>query len=104
MITTSTAAFVIESGAQQKFDGSSIVCEPLYSESTNSYGVKLFVQDSTTTNTIGQGYMDLTTAEVDAETGSGSGEHAPWWNALQKAVKTKLAAMTGNASTTFTIV
>ena len=104
MITTSTAAFVIESGAQQKFDGSNIVCEPLYSEATSQYGVKLYVQDSSTTNTISQGYMELTTAEVDAETGSGTGEHAPWWNALQKAVKTKLAAMTGNGSTTFTIV
>lgn len=104
MITTATAAFVIESGAQQKFDGSSIVCEPLYSEATTSYGVKLFVKDSSTTNTIAQGYLELTTAEVDAETGSGSGEHAQWFSALQKAVITKLSALTGNSSTVFTIV
>ena len=66
MITTATAAFVIESGSEQTFDGSS--------------------------------------TEVDAETGSGTGEYAPWFNALQKAVITKLSAMTGNASTVFTIV
>ena len=48
--------------------------------------------------------MEVTVTEVDAETGSGSGETAPWFNALQKAVKTKLAAITGNGSTTFTVV
>jgi hypothetical protein len=48
--------------------------------------------------------MQVTTTEVDAETGTGTGEYAPWFNALQKAVITKLSAYTGNASTVFTIV
>ena len=104
MITTSTAPFVIESGSQQKYDGSTIVFEPLYLENQALFSVTLRVIDSTTTNEIGRGYMTLTKAEVDAETGTGSNETDPWFNALQKAGKTKLAAMTGNASTTFTIV
>ena len=104
MITTSTAAFVIESGSQQKYDGSSIICEPVFFETLLKFEITLRVLDSSTTNEIGRGYMSVTTTEVDAETGSGTGEYAPWWNALQKAVKTKLASMTGNASTVFTIV
>jgi hypothetical protein len=104
MITTSTAAFVLESGSQQKYDGSSIVCQPVFFESLARFEITLIVQSSTTTLEIGRGYLTVTTADVDAETGSGSGETAPWFNALQKAVRTKLSAMTGNASTVFTIV
>lgn len=104
MIETSVAAFVIESSAQQRFLLSNIVCEPVYSEASYSYSVRLSVQDSTTGNTIAQGYMSLTATEVSAETGSGSGESDIWFNALQRAVIVKLQAMTGNAGTTFTIV
>lgn len=104
MITTATAAFVVESGSEQTFDGSSIICEPVFFETLSRFEITLRVLSSTTSNEIGRGYMSVTTTEVDAETGSGSGEYAPWFNALQKAVITKLAAMTGNASTVFTIV
>lgn len=104
MITTSVAPFVVESGSQQKYDGSNIICEPTYLELLTSFQVRLNVVDSTTTTVIGYGAVSITKTEVDAETGAGSGETAPWFSALQKAVITKLAAMTGNGSTTFTIV
>lgn len=104
MITTSGSAFVIESASQQTFSGSTIICQPVFLEARSVFGVTLFVQNSSTTTIIAQGAMTLTTAEVDAEAGSGTGETAPWFNALQKAVKTKLTAMTGNGSTTFTVV
>jgi len=64
--------------------------------------VRLNVVDSTTTTVIGYGAVSITKTDVDAETGSGTGETAPWFNALQKAVITKLSAF--NASTVFTIV
>jgi hypothetical protein len=104
MITTATAAFCIESGSEQVFYGSSIICEPVYYESLTRFEVTLRVISSATTSEIGRGYMQVTTTEVDAETGTGTGEYAPWFNALQKAVITKLSAYTGNASTVFTIV
>lgn len=104
MITTATAAFVLESSAQQQFNGSSIICEPVYYETGTSFSVTLRVLDSATTREVGRGGVVVTLAEVDAETGTGSGETAPWFNALQKAVITKLSAMTGNGSTVFTIV
>lgn len=104
MITTSVAPFVVESGSQQKYDGSNIICEPTYIELQTTFHVRLNVVDSTTTTVIGYGVVNVTTTEVDAETGAGSGETAPWFSALQKAVITKLTAMTGNASTTFGIV
>ena len=104
MINTSTAPFEVEDGSQQKFDGSSIVVEPVFFETLQKFEIILRVLDSTTTNEIGHGHMYITVAELDAETGAGSGEYAPWWSALQRAVKTKLSAMTGNSGTTFTIV
>jgi len=104
MITTSTVAFVVESGSQQQYLGSSIICEPVFYETLSRFEVTLRVLDSSTTTEIGRGSIQVTTTEVDAETGSGTGEYAPWFNALQKAVITKLSAMTGNASTVFTIV
>ena len=104
MITTSAHTFVLESASQKTYDGASIVCEPVYSELTATFGVTLHVLDTVSTNYIDRGYMSLTVAEVDAETGAGAGETAPWFNALQKAVKTKLLTYTGNASVTFTVV
>jgi hypothetical protein len=104
MITTSGSEFVIENSSQQKFLGSSIICSPQYYVLSGLFMVTLNILDTVSTNYIGTGYVTLTTAEVDAETGSGSGETAPWFNALEKAVVTKLSAYTGNSSTTFTIV
>lgn len=104
MITTSTAPFVLEDSSQNEFNGSSIVCEPVYFELQTKLGVRLNVIDSADSNVIAYGYIELTNAEVDAETGSGTGETAIWFNAVQKAVITKLSAITGNGSVTFTIV
>ena len=95
---------MVVSASQQEFDGASIKCEPVFLETQAWFEITLIVSDSATTAEIARGYMTVTTAEVDAETGSGSGETAPWFNALQKAVITKLTAMTGNGSTVFTIV
>lgn len=104
MITTATSPFVVEDSSQQEFDGSSIYCEPTFFEITDKFSVVLRVIDSVSTNEIGRGYVELTATEVDAETGAGSGETDPWFNALQKAVKTKLLTYTGNATVTFTVV
>ena len=104
MITTATSPFVLESGAQSEYDGSIIYCEPTFFELTDKFSVVLRVIDSVSTNEIGRGYVEVTATEVDAETGSVTGETDPWFNALQKAVITKLSAYTGNGSTVFTIV
>jgi hypothetical protein len=103
MITTSVAAFVLEEDSQQKFEGSSIMCEPTYYELQTKFVVKLNILDSVSNTVISYGYIEVTKTEVDAETGSGTGETDPWWNALQKAVKTKLAAITDNSGVTFTV-
>lgn len=102
MINTSTAPFVIESGSQKEFDLSSIICEPTFYESTDKFSVTLRVINSVSTLEIDRGFVEVTATDVDAETGAGTGETDPWFNALQKAVITKLAVY--NASTTFTIV
>jgi len=104
MITTSTATFEIEDGSQQRFDGASIICEPTYNELTQTFYVRLNVVDITTTTVIAYGSLQLTKTQVDAQTGTGSGETAPWFNALQKAVISELSGYTNNGSTVFTIV
>jgi hypothetical protein len=104
MINTSTAAFVLVSGSNKQFNGSSIICEPLYIETSQTFHVTLRVLESASTNEIERTTIYLTKAEVDAETGTGSGETDPWFNAVQKASITKLSAYSGNGSTTFTIV
>lgn len=103
MITTASAAFVLEDDSQQQFSGSSIICQPTYRETEQKFTVQLNVLDSTTTTLIAYGYMEVTKAEVDAETGSGTGEVANWFSALQLAVKTKLAAIPDNSGVTFTV-
>lgn len=105
MITTATADYRLEEGANAKFvAGTNIVCEPTFYELTDNFAVVVRVLDATTSSEAGQGQVFVTATEVDAETGSGTGETDPWFNALQKAVKTKLSAITGNGSTTFTVV
>ena len=104
MITTSGGAFVLAQDDQQEFNGSSIVCEPTYYELRELFSVRLVILDSVTTNIIAYGSVDVTKAEVDAESGSGTGETAPWFDALQDAVKTKLSAIADNSGVTFTIV
>ena len=104
MITTATAAFVLEQDAQAQYLGASIICEPTFFETTDQFAVTLRILDSVSTNEIARGYMEVTATEVDAETGSGTGETDPWFNALQKAVKTKLEAIADNSGVTFTVV
>jgi hypothetical protein len=104
MITTASAAFVLEEDSQQQFLGARILCEPTFRETEAKFSVRLNVLDSTTSHVIHYGYIEVTSAEVDAETGSGTGEVDQWWNALQKAVKTKLAAIPDNSGVTFTVI
>jgi predicted transcriptional regulator len=104
MIETTGGRFVIEDDSEQQFNGSSIICEPTYIELQESFAVRLNVVDSVTTTVLAYGYLTVTKTEVDAETGSGTGETAPWFSALQEAVITKLEALTGNGSITFTVV
>jgi hypothetical protein len=104
MISSASAAFVLEEDSQLQFLGARIMCEPTYYELQEKFALRLNVLDSATSNVIHYGYMEVTKTEVDAETGTGTGETAPWWNALQKAVVTKLEDIPDNSGVTFTIV
>lgn len=104
MITTSGGRFVLEEDSQQQFSLSNIICSPHYYETTEVFDVDLIIQDSVSTNHILTSSMRVTKAEVDAETGSGTGEVAQWFSALQQAVVTKLEAIPDNSAITFTVV
>lgn len=105
MITTSTANYrTIEASEQIFLAGQSIICEPTYREVPALFDVSLRIIGATVTNEFTRTQIQVTVTEVNAEAGTGSNETEPWFNALQKAVITKLSAITGNGSTVFTIV
>lgn len=104
MINTSVSSFVIIDGSQKQFDGCDIICEPIYYEEITSFSVTLRVIDTVTASEIDRASITITKAEVDAETGSGTGEVANWFSALQLAVITKISAYTGNASVVYSVV
>lgn len=105
MIITSVAAFVLEDGSEQYFDGSSIIVEPQYYPRASTYAVKLRVVLS---GSVDVGMVDyhltIPKADVDAKTGTGTGDTAKMLNAVEQVVVDYLEAITANASTTFTIV
>lgn len=104
MITTSASAFVLEQGSQNEFNGCSVICEPTYLELRSAFSVRLRIIDSVSSNEISSGFLEVTKTEVDAETGSGTGETALWFSALQEAVVAKLEAISDNSGVTFTVV
>ena len=104
MITTATAPFVLEASSEQTFDGSSIQCEPTFIESSGWFSVRLFVLSSGDNSVIYNSRLLITVAEVDAETGTGSSDTEIWFNALEKAVVTKLGGVSGNGSVAFSVV
>lgn len=104
MITTSTAPFVVETGADQAFNGSSILVEPSYYFLDQKWRVALRVLSSIDTSEIFRYHMLFTKAEIDAFTGTGTGDTAKAVNAIEQAVVYALEAIADNASVTFTIV
>lgn len=105
MITTSAAAFVLEDGSEQKFDGSSIITEPTYFTRAAVYSIKLRVVNSGSIDIeMRDFYMQLTKATVDTFTGTGTGDTAKMLNAVEQAVVDALESIPDNSGVTFTIV
>lgn len=105
MITTATANYRTTEGANQIFEaGASIIVEHTYRERADNFLVHLRILGVVEASEFAQDTLLLTNAEVSAETGTGTTEVDKHHNRVQKAVKTKLSAITGNGSTVFTIV
>lgn len=102
MITTS-GLIIAETGSITQYNTPDIYCIPTIHDDAGAYiSVQLFFYKPGSTYQVGEYQWRTDLATIDAETGSGSGETAPFFNAVQKAVKTYLSALNGGI--TFTIV
>lgn len=104
MITTATSPFVLEQGADQAYNGSSISIEPIYYPLQQKWRVSLRILSSTTTEEIARYTMLFDKSQIDAFTGTGTGDTAKINNALEQAVVDSLEAIADNATVVFTIV
>lgn len=102
MITANNPYKLLEGSAITFGSDTKVECQALYLSTRGLYSVTIIAQNGTTDLEDYRGVIDLTKAEVDAETGSGTGETDNWFSALQEAIITKLEAITGNGSVTFT--
>ena len=94
---------VYESGSIQKYTTPDTYCDPQYFQRTGDITVNLrVVPTGSTTFTSAEYVMRITKTQVDAKTGTGTGDTAKWQNAVEQVVKDLLLAL--NPSITFTIV
>ena len=101
---TTNGRIILSSGSIEQHDTPDIVVSGSYSVRAAIWNVALKIQPA------GSGALDAyrdfqiqyTKAEIDAYTGTGTGDTAKIQNALEQAVKATLLAL--NASITFTIV
>ena len=103
-ITSGASDYVsLESGSIQRFKGSKMY---LYITIDTDDAVRIEVKayDSTGAIYYGSQWFQYTTSELDAYTGSGSGEFAPFKNVCEQAVKASLEGLSENTGNTFTIV
>ena len=94
---------IYESGSIQKYTTPDTYCDPHYFQRTGDIIVNLrVVPTGITTFTSAEYVMRITKTQVDAKTGTGTGDTAKWQNAVEQVIKDNLAAL--NSGVTFTIV
>ncbi|NBW12129.1 MAG: hypothetical protein EBR82_29275 [Caulobacteraceae bacterium] len=100
---TSSGDVIYESGSIEKFTTPDTYCDPQYFQRTGDIVVNLrVVPTGSTTITSANFIMRITKSQVDAKTGTGTGDTAKWQNAVEQVVKDNLVAL--NSGVTFTIV
>lgn len=100
---TANNPYIVEDGSEKTFSSSTkLNCEPTYFKARETFSVTLQLINSSTELEEFRTVIDLTKTELDAETGSGTGETDNWYKALQEAIVTKLEAFAGNSGVTFT--
>lgn len=100
---TSSGNVVFESGSIQKYSTPDIYSDVQYFARTRQIIVSLQVCPSGVTDfTVATFQMRMTKSDVDAKTGSDTGDTAKFLNAVEQVVKDNLVAL--NPGITFTIV
>jgi hypothetical protein len=94
---------IYESGSIQKYTTPDTYCDTQYFQRTGDIAVNLrVVPTGSTTFTSAEYVMRITKTQVDAKTGTGTGDTAKFQNAVEQVIKDNLVAL--NSGVTFTIV
>jgi len=103
-ITSGASDYVsLESGNIQRFKGAKMYLY-IVVDTDDAVRIEVKAYDSTGDAFYGSRWFEFTTSELDAYTGSGSGEFAPFKNVCEQAVKDALEGISENTGNTFTIV
>ena len=102
MITTNGNT-IFEAGSIVKYDTPNIVVVPTYYPRTEDVLLTLRITPSASPDlTSAEATFRTTKTDIDAKTGTGTGDTAKYYNAVEQVVKDLLLAL--NPSITFTIV
>ncbi len=101
---TGDAPTFVEEGGQLSYDDPTIMVDASYRPLLQNFICRLEFSDGATTTPQGEFYMVVTKAQVDAKTGTGTGDTAKWHNALLQVIVDRLEAITENVAVTFTII
>jgi len=102
MITTNGNT-IFESGSIVKYDTPNIVVVPTYYPRSGDVILTLRITPAASPDiTSAEATLRTTKTDIDAKTGTGTGDTAKWINAVEQVAKDLLLAL--NPSITFTIV
>jgi len=99
---TANASYTLEEGRKVFFESLDILCTPTVHDDSGMVRVQMDVRVDAGT-VVGSAILELTYAEVDAFTGTGSTDVEVFYNQCEQAVDDYLSGITENSGVTFTI-
>ncbi len=93
----------VVTGSIQRFKGTRILLR-IHIRPDDTVQIEALCFDSGGTDYYGVGTFEYTATELDAYTGSGSGEYEIFKNVCEQAVKATLEGISENSGNTYTIV
>lgn len=93
----------LETGALNSYSSPSIYISPSYNPFLQQVVCRLTITAPASTIPVAEITVVLDKSTVDAKTGSGTGDTAKFYNAVNQCIKDWLEAIPDNSSTTFTL-
>lgn len=101
---TSSGRVCLEAGALQSFASPTIYINPSYNPFLSQVSCRLSLTAPSTTIVVSEITVVFDKATVDAKTGTGTGDTAKFFSAVNQCVKDWLEAIADNSTVTFTIL
>lgn len=101
---TSSGRVYFEAGALQSFASPTIYVSPTYSPILDQVRCRLSISAPSSTDIVFEAVVVFDKATIDAKTGTGTGDTAKFFSAVNQCVKDWLEAITDNSAVTFTII